>query len=108
MGSIIIYNIVRFKKYKGFKGAIFGANIIKTFDEVLTKKHSFFNTKIRVHLLKRDQESLIGIELDVRSLTSIQIFPALIDRNDAIKLQKILQEAIDQTSSESSSQDRSA
>jgi len=94
-GAIVIYMAYGFIRKKGFRGMMFGAEVINTVGEVKGKKRGAINTTIKVHTLKGNDNTNnhVGIELISKSFASYHMMPFSISASDAKKLANLLNEA---------------
>ena len=95
-GAIILFMIYQFISKKGFRGLLFGAEVINTLGEVKGIKRGSLNTVARVHTLKGDDCSsdAIGIEIVAKSFASARITALSLSTNEAKRLANLLNEAV--------------
>lgn len=93
MAGFFVYRIVR---YKGLRGALFGATIQETIGEVSGARQGPMSIKLKVHVLgaREDAEHKIGLELVARSFASWQMMPMTLPRSEAQKLLMLLEKAM--------------
>ena len=84
------YNIVR---YKGLKGAIFGAPIRRTVGELEISRRALSSIVVRVHVLGGDASKEVGLEVVSKSPLSYHMEPFSFSRNDASALARLLEHA---------------
>lgn len=96
--GIILFFAYRMFKYKGLKGAIFGAEIVNTVGEVQGKSQGPVSLALKVHSLKPDatSQSLVGIELVAKSIASHQMMPITLSVSEAQQLISLLERAINE------------
>ncbi len=86
-----LYRIV---KHGGFKGAMFGADIVRTVGEVECAGQSMMGTVVKVHVLGGGaSERAVGLEIVSKSFASYQMFPVTLSAPEARKLSTLLQTA---------------
>lgn len=94
--GVLGYFVYRIIRYKGFKGALFGAEILETFGEVSGSSLGFGGISLKVHMLGSSDTShgLVGLELVMRSGLSYQMSPMKLERSEAQKLISLLEQAV--------------
>lgn len=94
--GVLGYFVYRIIRYKGFKGAMFGAEILETFGEVSGSKSGFVSVSLKVHALSGPDalHSLVGLEVVARSGLSYQMSPMTLERSEAQKLISLLERAV--------------
>lgn len=91
IGIIIIFMI----KKKGFKGAMFGGEILSTSKQIKLSKASMTTGHISVHTLDFKGRTNIGIEIVQKGPLSYDMTPLNLAREDAIELMSELSLAIE-------------
>ena len=95
-GGIVLYLLYRIQKF-GFKGAFFGARIVREVGEVQSAPIWLVNQKLRVHLLEADQPNrAIGLELTQTAFMSWSMTPIALSLEESKKLISILQTAVNE------------
>jgi len=86
------YRIIR---YKGLRGALFGAEIRKTVGEFEGARLGPIRTILRVHVLGPDNMSgkNVGLEFVAKSFASYQMMPVALSRAETATLMALLQQA---------------
>jgi hypothetical protein len=86
------YRLIR---YKGFRGAMFGAEIRKTIGEVEGASVGPVRRVLRVHVLDSESapEKNVGLEFVRKSFTSYKMIPVALSRAEAVNLIALLQQA---------------
>ena len=94
-GAIVLSMIYGFISKKGFRGLLFGAEVISTLGEVNGIKRGSMNTVARIHTLKgvNDTSNSIGIEIVAKSFASSRITAFSLSVSEAKKLASLLKEA---------------
>ena len=94
--GIFLYFVYRILKYKGLKGALFGAEILTTVGEVQGKGQGPVGLTLKVHSLKPEtaSQALVGIELVSKSFASYQMMPITLPASDVQKLISLLEKAV--------------
>lgn len=87
------YFIFRIIKYKGFRGALFGGEITKTFGEIELSKPGMLKTKLRIHRIKADGKNDVGIEVISKSPLSYHVYPVKLSREEATRLAELITRA---------------
>ena len=82
---------------KGFKGAMFGGRIEKTYGEIELEKKSILSGKLKIHRVATANGSKVGIEVVHKSLLSFQMVPATLSNEEARRLIQMLTEATSET-----------
>jgi hypothetical protein len=77
----------------GFKAALFNAKIQETVGEVSATGPKLVSQVLRVHALERNGESLIGIEVVSKTVTSYHMLPIVLTEAQARALGSLLREA---------------
>ncbi len=77
----------------GFKAGLFNAKIQKTFGEVSATRTNLVSQVLKVHALERDGESLIGIEVVSKTVTSYHMLPIVLTEAQARALGSLLRQA---------------
>jgi len=81
-------------KYRGFKGAMFGAQIHRAIGEVPGSGTGLMNVSVRVHTLgSSDVEPDVGLEFVAKSFASYQMMPIKLSAADAKWLASLLESA---------------
>lgn len=93
-GGFILFFIFNIIRRGGLKGAMFNATIAQTFGEVQGSGPSLVNTKVKVHLLERNSERLVGLEFLATSFSSYEMMPITLSPTEAKKLVGVLEQAI--------------
>jgi hypothetical protein len=88
---VFFYMLYQFST-KGFKGAVLGGRIVKTIGEV-QKTHSFATETLRIHVVDRNGEKCVGIELSHFAYLSYSMTGLSISRSDARRLADMIQAA---------------
>ena len=90
--SFFAYRIFR---YKGFKGAMFGGEIVRTVGEVEGRNQGPMSCLLKVHVLRtfENPEPVIGVEFVAKSFASYQMMPLSLSRAEATKLASLLTDA---------------
>ena len=85
----------RFLKYKGFKGAMFGGEIVHTIGEVEGKRQFGGRPVLKVHVLRSPEsaDAEVGLEFVAKTFASYQMMPITLARAEASKLASLLAEA---------------
>jgi hypothetical protein len=95
-GALVVYFIFNIFRRGGLKGALFNAKIEATIGEVEAKGPKLISQRVKVHILQRESESLIGIEIMSKSIASIEMLPVVLTQAQAAKLAGLLQQALKQ------------
>ncbi len=85
-GSYVIFQVVT----KGFKGALFGGRISKSYGEVKLAKKGMMSTGLGVHGITTDDGSRIGIEIVHKSPFGFQMTPVTLTKTEAQELAQLL------------------
>jgi tetrahydromethanopterin S-methyltransferase subunit D len=95
VGAMLVHFAFNVVRRGGFKEAIFNASIIDTVGNVQieTGKHS--SQVISIHTLKRDTESLIGIEITSRAIGNYEMMTLVLSMDQAKQLGTYLNQASD-------------
>lgn len=96
--GIFLFFAYRMFKYKGLKGAMFGAEIVNTVGEVQGKGQGPLSLALKVHSLKPEttSQSLVGIELVAKSIASYEMMPITLSASEAQHLITLLERAINE------------
>lgn len=89
----LLYQIVT----KGFKGALFGGKVEKTFGEIGLEKQNIISGKLRVHKIISETGNMIGIEIIQKSFLGYQMTPATLKKEEAVRLIQLLTQATNET-----------
>jgi hypothetical protein len=95
--ATMVIGTIAFKMFKngGFKGAMFGAPILRTIGEIKLKKRGGVNRVARVYILGgSDSGSEIGIEILSKNLYSAHLTPISLSKDEARELAALLQKAV--------------
>ena len=95
-GAIVLFMIYQFISKKGFRGLLFGAEVISTLGEANGIKRSSMNMVARVHTLKgvNHTSNDIGLEIVAKSFASARITALSLSASEAKKLAHLLNEAV--------------
>ena len=85
-----IFNIFR---RGGVKAAMFNAEIATTVGEVSAASPKLISQQVRVHVLDRSGEKLVGIEIVSKSPMSYEMLPIVLSETQARALASLLREA---------------
>lgn len=77
----------------GVKAAMFNAKIQRTVGEVSASGPKLVSQVLRVHLLDRNGESLVGLELVSKSAMSYEMMPIVLTISQAKTLKSLIGEA---------------
>ena len=94
MGSGLLF-IAHKVATKGFKGAMFGGKIRRTFGEIPLGPVNGPSGVVRVHEIVGKNESYIGIEIVQKTKLSYDMTPITISRPDTAALIEMLEQAIE-------------
>ena len=97
-GVIAVTMIYKVIKYRGLKGAAFGAPLREEIGELELSKRGLTKTKLRVHVLDPshpDEGPHVGIEVIHSTVASWEMRPVSLTRSEARLLAKELSEAAD-------------
>ena len=91
--AYFIYSIVR---HRGFKGAMFGAEVLSSVGEVSSPKRGLMSQKLKVHILGGDNPAnrSVGLELTSSGPGSWSMTPIRLSTSEAKKLIVLLEEAV--------------
>ncbi len=94
-GAVFLYLAFNFIRKKGFRGMMFGAEVIDTIGEVQCEKRHAMSTTIKIHTLKPTSGSNnnIGIELITKSFASYHMTPFTLSLENAKVLAELINEA---------------
>ena len=90
IAAAFAFNMLR---YRGFKGAMFGASVQRTIGELELSRGAFATTVLRVHVLEGDASREVGLELVSKSPLSYHMTPFRLSRGDASALARLLEDA---------------
>ena len=93
VAGYILYQIFT----KGFKGALFGGRIEKTYGEIELEKQTMMSGKLKVHRVSSKDGNRVGIELVHKSMLSYQMVPATLSKQEAQRLIHLLTLAANET-----------
>jgi hypothetical protein len=95
--AIIAYFLYRMVRYKGFRGSMFGAEIIRTLGEVEGRKMGPMRLVLRVHALRSQDapDKNVGLEFVAKSLLGYQMTPIALSNTEAMQLVGLLQRAVE-------------
>lgn len=93
-GGILLYWVFNMVRRGGFKGSVFDAKILETVGEADGVERPLMKTKLKVHVLDRDSEKLVGIELVATSIGSYQMMPINLSATETRKLIHALEQAV--------------
>lgn len=82
---------------KGFKGAMFGGRIEKTYGEIELEKQGIMSGKLKIHRIASSNGSKVGIEVVHKSLLSFQMVPATLRKEEVRRLIQLLTQATNET-----------
>ena len=88
--GFFLFNVIR---RGGFKTAIFNAEIGRTIGEVQSTGAALGSQIIKVHLLRKNGQSLVGLELVSKSIGSYSMVPITLSSDTALSLSTLLQQA---------------
>jgi hypothetical protein len=91
--AMILFQI----KKKGFKGAIFGGQILDSSKEIKLSENSPMRGHIKVHTLENKGRKSIGLEVVQKSALSYDMTAMNFDREDALSLVSALTLALENT-----------
>ena len=94
LGCGLLFFAYRVAK-KGFKGALFGGRIRKTFGEIPLRPVNGPSGVVRVHEIAGKNEPHIGIEIVQKTILSYDMTPITISRDDAAAVIEILEQAVE-------------
>lgn len=86
--AYVVYQIAT----NGFKGSVLGGKIVRTAGEVQDSRAVGTN-KLRVHVVDRDGERLVGIEFSQFAFLSYSMTGLSISRSDAKRLADLIRDA---------------
>jgi hypothetical protein len=84
-----IFNIVR---RGGLKAAMFDAKIESTVGDVATTAPALMSQKLKVHVLEKNGEKMLGIEIVSKSAMSYHMLPIVLSQTQARALASLLRE----------------
>jgi hypothetical protein len=87
------YFFIRIIKYKGFRGALFGGEITKTFGEIELSRPGLLKTKLKIHRIKADGKNDVGVEVISKSALSYRVYPVNLSREEASRLAELITRA---------------
>lgn len=88
---LFVFNIIR----RGdFKGALFNARVAQTVGEVHGEGPVLAKARVKVHLLEKDAERLIGLEFVSTSIASYEMMPLTLSPAEARKLISVLEQTV--------------
>lgn len=88
--SFIVYQFAT----KGFKGATFGAKVIRTFDRIDMASVGGMRGHVRIHKLQHKEKELIGIEVVQESFAGFDMTPLRFERDELEAFIRALQNAL--------------
>lgn len=94
IGVYFVFNVVR---RGSLKGAIFNATIAQTVGEVEGSGPSMMRTRVKVHILEKDAQKLVGLEFVATSVASYDMMPLTLSVTEAKKLVAVLEQTIART-----------
>ena len=96
---VVLASALLFIAYKvatrGFKGALFGGRILRTFGEIPLRPANGPSGVVRVHEIAGKNESHIGIEIVQKTILSYDMTPITISGQDTAALVKMLEQAME-------------
>jgi hypothetical protein len=95
-GVLVLFFLYRIIKFRGFRGAIFGAAIDRTLGELDLGRRGLLRTRLRVVRLDVDDPDSPPIGLEVVSTTFLgyHIHPVVLSVAHATNLQNLLARAV--------------
>lgn len=90
IAAVLGYFVFRFFKHGGFRGALYGSPVAKTFGDLQLARYAGATTTLRVHLL---EDGRIVLEQTSRALLSVSLRGIPMGPIDADQLIKLLQRA---------------
>ena len=91
--GIVLWMLTRMLRFGGFKGALFGASILRTVGEAEGEHGSLVSRKVKVHVLSDPPEKAVGLEFIAKSFGSYQMTPVVLSSAEAQALIQLLQAA---------------
>jgi hypothetical protein len=91
------YFVFRTIKYKGFRGALFGGEITKTFGEIDLSGSRMMGTKLKIHRINADGKNDVGDEVINKSPLSYLVYPVKLSREEATRLAELITRATIET-----------
>ncbi len=88
---LFAFNIIR---RGGFKGAIFNARVARTVGEVEGEGPVLAKARVKVHLLEKNAERMIGLEFVSTSLASYEMMPLMLSASETRKLITVLEQTV--------------
>lgn len=86
----------RFLKYGGYKNAIFGGKIEKTYGEVSAIKKNRISRFIKVHKVLNSGKTEIGLEITCKRISGTQMEHFVISNEETVKLINHLEQAVNE------------
>jgi hypothetical protein len=95
-GLALVFFLYQVIKNRGFRGAIFGAPVVRTIGELDLGRQGMVRTKLRVHRLETAEPSSpeIGIEVSTTTIGSFNIAPIRLSRSQAMALNTLISQAV--------------
>jgi hypothetical protein len=90
--SVIAYFVYRFIKHGGWRGALYGSTVVKTFGDLQLPGQAGSTISLRVHVL---EDGRIILEQSARALLAASVNGISMGVLDADQLIKLLQQARD-------------
>ena len=90
IAAVVGYFIFRFFKYGGFRGALYGSPVAKTFGDLQLARYAGATTTLRVHLL---EDGRIVLEQSSRAMLSASMSGIPMGPIDADQFIQLLQRA---------------
>jgi hypothetical protein len=91
--AVAIYFVFNIFRRGGLRGALFNAQISETLGEVEATGPKLITQHLKVHVLERGDERLVGIEVKSTSVASYQMLPVVLKPDQARELAALLQKA---------------
>ena len=91
--AIVITFVVNVIRHGGFKAAIFGAPIERTVGEVRVTRGGIGSTTMKVHVLRKETELKVGLEVVTKSVASYHMMPFTLTASEAKRLSELLEVA---------------
>ena len=85
-----LFNTVR---RGGFRAAMFNAQISGTLGEVEANAPKLVSQRLKVHVLDRDGQTLVGVEVTSKTVASWQMLPVVLSPGQARELSALLHRA---------------
>ncbi|MEZ5919816.1 MAG: hypothetical protein R3C60_00540 [Parvularculaceae bacterium] len=90
--AIAAFFLIRVARF-GFKGAMFGGQIVESFGQVETDKVAFFSGRVRTHVIDKGEEKIVGMEVVFSAPLAWQMTPVRLTAAQARELAAQLADA---------------